>query len=219
MFKELRLNVSLVFGITCLSLGFAVQRTSQCWNSQFGGAETFNSHVVVSSGVYLDPSSDSGTVFNQSCVICDEMANLNDEQKRHLKKLYKLGRKVVHTNSHIDYLEKCLEQNIIPKSFKFSSQKFKVPGNPKVIQKHLDNVSFEAIRVEKERHVNIYKSAKKDLDKVKSKLVEVFDEEAVKKTNMKLIKHREKIRIEKLVVKQRKVLRDVTLAADDDDVF
>ena len=110
MSKKSKLGVSLMLGVIWFSLGFAVS-TSSCWKSQLGGTEHLNTHHRVNLGVsdYLAFSSDSGTGSYQSCVLNKEMAGLNDEQKKVLKNLYKVGRKIVHTSSHIVYLSKCCE--------------------------------------------------------------------------------------------------------------
>ena len=63
MFKKLRLNVSLVIVITWITLSFAVQLTSQVWNSQLEGAESIVIHTEVNLGDYLVDSCDSRTAL------------------------------------------------------------------------------------------------------------------------------------------------------------
>ena len=65
-----------------------------------------NFHIIVNLGSldYLEISSDSGTASKQSCALNNEMVGLDGEQKKVLKNLYKLGRRIVHTGSHIEYL-------------------------------------------------------------------------------------------------------------------
>ena len=147
------------------------------------------------------------------------MAGLSDEQKVALSKLYKTGRKIVHTSSHIEYLTVCLESKVIPKSFKIPCHKFKIPGSQKVIQQNLDNVSYCAIRDEKEKHVNVLKHVKNEHEKWKSKVNEVFSEEVCLNIMAKLAKHLDKICIELRNRKMKKNFRDVTLAADDENIL
>ena len=101
-----------MLGVTWFALGFAVS-TSSCWKLQFRGTEHFDLHITVNFAVsdYLALSGDSGTAFKQSCVLNEEMAGLSVKQKNVLKNLYKFGRKIMHTSSHIEYLSKCYVQN------------------------------------------------------------------------------------------------------------
>ena len=167
-------------GVTWCFLGFAVLSTSSCWKSQFGGVEKVNFHSIVNLGSldYLVISSDSGTASKQSCALNKEMVGLDGEQKKVLKNLYKLGRRIVHTGSHIEYLSKCLEKCVIPKSFKIQKTKCKIPGNENVLQKKLDRISFDSIHDEKERHLKVLKSTKKEYDKFKVKLNDTFSKES-----------------------------------------
>ena len=117
---------------------FAASLTSICLKSQFGETEQSNIHIIVNREVifdYLELSVEPSTVFEQSCEYDREMCGRTDEQKQVIKNLYKYGRKIVHSESHIKILSKSLEQNLIPKSFKISKE---IPGN-KVLIKNKQN--------------------------------------------------------------------------------
>ena len=53
-------------------------------------------------------------------------------------------------NSHVNYLTKCLETNLIPKSFKICKE---IPGNQKENQKKLDKISLEAVYDDGRKHL------------------------------------------------------------------
>ena len=83
------------------------------------------------------------------------MHGLTEDQKVVVKNIYKFGRKSKKLHSHINYLKKCLENRVIPKSFKITKE---IPGNQKVNQLKLDKISLEAVNDEKERQFNILNS-------------------------------------------------------------
>ena len=128
---------------------------------------------------------------DQSCEETIEMPWLTNEQKKNVKALYKLGKQIVHCESSILFLNTSLEENFIPKSFKI--QKF-LPGNQKVNQERFDKVSLEAIRDEKERHLNILKGAKDNFEKTVKQTTEVLGKERATEELKQVNKHLDRIR-------------------------
>ena len=56
------------------------------------------------------------------------MSHLSTEQKQKIKDLYKTGRKIAHSEAHIEFLLKCLDFDFIPKSFRLKNN---IPRNQK----------------------------------------------------------------------------------------
>ena len=76
-------------------------------------------------------------------------SNLTKEQKFLLGSLYKIGRKVVHFQSHVNFLCESLRLKFIPKRFHIKNN---LPGDKLETQKQLDLASF--ISIESEKNVN-----------------------------------------------------------------
>ena len=72
--------------------------------------------------------------------------SLTNEQNKVIKELYKLGRKNVHFQSHVYFLNESLKLKFIPKSFRIKNN---LPGNKSETQKQLDLVSFACIECER----------------------------------------------------------------------
>ena len=70
---------------------------------------------------YSIHSADLRSAFEQSWDCYGKMTCLTVEQKQIVKSLYKNGRKIVHLECHIKFLEKCLEIEFIPKSFQIKN--------------------------------------------------------------------------------------------------
>ena len=66
----------------------------------------------------------------------------NGNRKRSVSLLYKTGKKMISKSSQVAYLTKCLEKNIIPKSFKIRGE---FPGNKQFIKIITDHLSKELI--------------------------------------------------------------------------
>ena len=92
------------------------------------------------------------------------MPCLSPEQKQALKSVYNSGRKECHLESHVEFLEECLEIGFIPKSFRLKNN---IPGNSRINQNRLKNVSVQAISDEKESHANKLKVVKTEFEKAR----------------------------------------------------
>jgi hypothetical protein len=113
---------------------------------------------------YLANPVDQCTEFEQSCDKYEMVPYLSSDQKQVIKCLYKNGRKIVISESHIEFLSKSLEDKFIPRSFQIKTN---IPGNKDKNQERLNKASFEAIKEEKERHLNILRGANKEFQKNK----------------------------------------------------
>ena len=82
------------------------------------------------------------TGFELSHEDSEEMSALNLEQKEVVKNLYKFGRKLVHCESHLDFLEESLKLKFIPRAFQIKTI---IPGNQKSIKERLNKVSLESV--------------------------------------------------------------------------
>ena len=148
----------------------------------------------------------------------------SNEQKRSISSLYKIGRKIVNSKSHVDFLSECLERNIIPKAFHI---KCNIPGNKVENVRMFRDVSQKAMVHEKESHQNAHDKAIEDLANVKEHLMNLFSESCLESELKRFEKHLSKIEIESMKVKTKKLYRDsnptqvisnssdVTLAIDD----
>ena len=90
-----------------------------CLVPQFWTTEHPSSHnlVISVSNSYSELSVENRTAFDQSCGNDRKMAlNLSNEQNGVLKSLYRNGRKIVNSESHINFLTKSLD-------LKFNCQK------------------------------------------------------------------------------------------------
>jgi hypothetical protein len=142
------------------------------------------------------------------------MRGFTKDQKEVVKNLYKIGRKSIKLNSHVNYLSKSIETQVIPKSFKIKKE---IPGNKTKNQQRLDKISLEAVFDEKERQINVLKTVLIEFTKLKKKLKNLFEPEAEENELKRLEKHLNKIRTEEAKRKNQKSIRDVTLALDDDE--
>jgi hypothetical protein len=133
------------------------------------------------------------------------MSCLTAEEKETLKYLYKVARKIVHSESHIQFLEKCLEFKYIPKSFQI--KKF-LPGDQKVNQERFDKISNDCINDEKVAHTNKLNWARAEFCKIKSELNKVFSDDAVISETKRLEKHMQKISIERRKIQESKLQRN-----------
>ena len=86
------------------------------------------------------------TVHELSCCLEGSMAGLATDQKKILKCVYKVSRKIVHLETNIQFLVKSIEVGFIPKSFRVKNENGK--GN----QAKLNKVSFESMNDEKNKH-------------------------------------------------------------------
>ena len=78
-----------------------------------------------------DHSVEPHTATEQSFEVAKKMPFQTNDQKRNIAALYKLGKKVVHSESAIFFLNTSLDRNFIPQIFKINKH---LPGNPKLIQ-------------------------------------------------------------------------------------
>ena len=102
-------------------------------------------------------------------------------------------------------MEEFLEIGFIPKSFRLKNN---IPGNSRINQNRLKNVSVQAISDEKESHANKLKVVKTEFEQSKKNLAKVFSESDVKKEEFCINKHLQKVRNDKKRIKEKKLGRD-----------
>ena len=83
-------------------------------------------------------------------------------QKKCISCLYKIGRKLVNSKSHVEFLCECLDENIIPKAFHINC---KIPGDKLENERNFHDVSRNAMVHEKEKHQKNHENATEDLRK------------------------------------------------------
>ena len=150
---KLRLKVPMRFFLkagVCWVLLFTVlsaARTSSSLRTQFWSTDCPTNYFVVpgdsdSAKVeaedILELSVDLCTAIEQSCDSNFKMSNITTEQKQILKSLYREGGKSIKTEFHIEFLNKSLEQKVIPKAFKIKNN---LPGNINNNQKKMESIS------------------------------------------------------------------------------
>ena len=144
---------------------------SQLWKTESSSFQVKSDSSLLEESLAL--SVNQCTVEALSCDLEEKMNNLSVEQKQTVKSLYKFARKTIHSEAHVDFLSKCQEVNFIPKSFRIKNN---LPGNTITNQKRIENVCFEAISDEKEKHLQKANWARAEFDKVSGDLENVFDE-------------------------------------------
>ena len=82
------------------------------------------------------------TEIYQSCFV-QKMHQLSINQKKAIKNIYKIRRKLTYVECHVEFLKTELELGIIPKCFRI---KCFLPGNKFNNTQRLDIVSIEAMR-------------------------------------------------------------------------
>ena len=153
-------------------------------------------------------------------------SNLTKEQKFLLGSLYKIGRKVVHFQSHVNFLCESLRLKFIPKRFHIKNN---LPGDKLETQKQLDLASFISIESEKNVNENKLKLLVEEFERLKEQLVVYFSPEAVIIETNKLEKHLKKVETFKSKSSLKKIRRNfnfdasvnfgnVTLASDDERI-
>ena len=137
------------------------------------------------------------TVPILSCDFEERMAYLSVEQKQTLKSLYKFARKTIHLEANLEFLAKCLDRKFIPKSFRLKNS---LPGNDEANQLRINNVCFEAIVDEKQKHSDNLTQARAELDRHKKDLFKVFFNDEVKvSSEVKRVEiHMKKIRAKRI---------------------
>ena len=88
--------------------------------------ETFPQFVNIDSSLRAEIpcfSTDQCTVSALSWDIDGEMADLTVEQRKAVSILYNLARKTVHLESHINFLQKSLECDFVPKNFRINQNR------------------------------------------------------------------------------------------------
>ena len=171
---------------------FVVFIEDNCLVPQFWTVdESFNHFQVTCVRIpYTELSTEYCTAFEQSCGVDSKMSNLTKEQKRLVSSLYKNGRKLVNSKSHVDFLDECSKQKVIPKAFKVKNF---LPGNQVKNQERFNDVSQNAMTDEKQKHRKNMEEATKNLEKAKDNLKKEFSDEAVQAELTRLDKHLNKI--------------------------
>ena len=52
------------------------------------------------------------------------MERLSSEVKKSISKIYSEGKKLENTNSHLQFLEECIRENLVPVGFKLDDKRF-----------------------------------------------------------------------------------------------
>ena len=171
--KSKKLRMSVPLWVIWILLIIRANPESICLESQLGRTKPCVPHFEVNLDVIdnLEPFVHPSTVFGVSCESDREMNGLTDEQKLTIINLYKFGRKIVKGKSHIRYLSKSIETEVIPKSFKINTE---IPGNKHVNQKRLNKVSLASVYDEKERQYNVLSSATAEFEKLMQKLKQYY---------------------------------------------
>ena len=149
MFIKLRLCVPK-FGVLITAVTFVTSFSSVLSRAQLWATvpNTFQGELNIDvSQDTIEISVDHCTEFEQSCVD-DRKMNFSCEQKQIISNLYKCGRKKIKTESHVQFLSKCLEKRIIPECFTIKNS---LPGNKVSNQKKLDDISYGSMADEKNR--------------------------------------------------------------------
>ena len=154
------------------------------------------------------------TGFELSHEDSEEMSALNLEQKEVVKNLYKSGRKIVHCESHLEFLEKSLALKFIPKAFQIKKY---VPGNQKSIQEKFDQISLESVNDEKERLENVINVNRNEFSKGKLDLKKHFEEKHCESELKRLEKHLQVVRKERTAKITKKIIRDYGISSDETD--
>ena len=153
--------------------------------------------------------------------------NLTKEQNKLLGRLYKTGRKIIHCESHIHFLNESLRLNFIPKRFHIRNN---LPGNKVEIQKQLDTASLLSIESEINVNNDKLKSCAEEFENLKLQLEAYFSPDVVIEEISRLEKHLKKVKR----IKSRSILKkidrdytintttsfaDVTLASSDETLI
>ena len=138
----------------------------------------------------LDFSADLSTVKELSW-FSGRMSFLTAEQKQNIRCLYKIGRKIAHSEAHIHFLSKCLEFHLIPKSFRIKNT---IPGNKQINQGRIDQISMEAIDDERANQINKLEFENIEFENQKKGLEGVFSKDAASEEIKRVEKHIERVK-------------------------
>ena len=132
------------------------------------------------------------------------MTTWTSEQKVIISKLYKVGRKIVKSKSHVDFLDVCLKSHVIPKCFKINKV---IPGNFVEIQEKFKVISFECMQSEKIRFENDLVSAHTQFEHVRLSLQQKFEVQEAASLLNRVEKHMKKVHREESKKKEKKLKR------------
>ena len=235
MFRKLKSNVPLIWVLVVI-----LTSSDNCLQAfQFWTTEPPLIHdlvILVSDSANQFFPVDQCTVLKQSWKEVDKMApNLTVEQNQVLKNVYKLGRKSIHLQSHVNFLNECLELDFIPKHFNIKNN---LPGSKVEIQKQLDLASVISMKCEKVTHEENLNTIVTEFEQSKEHLKTVFSPAATIEELLRLERHLVKVEKTKKKVLLKKMRRnynpninapnvdedvlnvanlsDVTLVSDDD---
>ena len=199
MSSKLRQSVPQVWVLLSV-VTFSVIEISSLLEEQFWVAEpAFPS--VIPDFTSLDFSAPLCTVQELSCCL-GRMSHLTTEQKQNVRCLYKIGRKIAHSEAHINFLSKCLGCGFIPKSFRLKNN---LPGNKEVNQVRIDQISIQTICDEKENHINKLGVLKNEFVNKKKDLEKVFSEDAASEEIARVEKHIERVKQLRSEIQENKI--------------
>ena len=138
-------------GVLVILVTFTVLTSNQL-EEQFWYSDISFPQAVRSNSSWLEDcftsSDNQSTVTKLSC-FPGKMSGLTTEQKAVIKSLYKFGRKIIHSESHIQFLKKSIESDFIPKNFRLKNT---LPGNQIANEERIQNVCKDAIIDEQANH-------------------------------------------------------------------
>ena len=188
MFSKLRQSVPQVWVLLSV-LTFSAIQISCLLEAQFRLAEP--THPPVTPDFYsLDFSAHLCTVQELSWPP-GRMSYLSAEQKQNIRFLYKTGRKIAHSEAHIEFLTKCLDCDFIPKSFRIKNT---IPGNKQINQARIDQISLDAIDDERANQINKLEFENIEFENQKKGLEGVFSKDAASEEIKRVEKHIERVK-------------------------
>ena len=98
----------------------------------------------------------------------------NGDRKRSVSSLYKTGKKFISKSCQVAYLTKCLENRIIPKSFKIRQG---LPGNEEFVKIKTDYLSNQLISEELRNAKSERLEILRQFEDAKKEICEIFGTE------------------------------------------
>ena len=113
-------------------------------------------------------------VWNRSLCTDEEQDGLTDQQKSLMSNLYKIGLKLAKSESHKNFLSKCLKSNLVPKGLSFQKQKYNKDVGDILARAEIVRIENEVTRLEK-----LEKEQRIELGNIKENIYEVFTNKEV----------------------------------------
>lgn len=143
------------------------------------------------------------------------MTGLTVEQKQSIKSLYKVGRKTILLEAHVNFLSKSLDINFIPKCFRI---KICLPGNQKQNENRIEKVSIEAMKDEHSKHINQLNAARVEFSRIVKDMDKVFNIDEKESELKRVMKHMGKVKHQKEITQMKKLPLNLNEGNQDNDV-